>query len=233
MRSLLLISKWLSSKACASGLVLFVFVALTGCSSVNSMLGGNNAKDAMADIKYSSNPRGVVIDIHASKSLNSVSDAAHALTIAVIQGNNPKAVLKLSTNLEELDRLLSGGAVTDPAILSVDRYVVQPGAIDTIVLARRQEAQVVLLYAGYYNSPIAQRVRMLEVPVSVTESGILVKSYAAVPARMYMSLDLSEVMINDLKLLGSEPVVFLNPDNSTLQGDRPKPDPDSSQVIQL
>jgi hypothetical protein len=74
---------------------------------------------------------------------------------------------------------------------------------------------------------------MLEVPVSVTESGILVKSYAAVPARMYMSLDLSEVMINDLKLLGSEPVVFLNPDNSTLQGDRPKPDPDGGKVIQL
>ena len=216
-------------------LVSAVLVAggLTGCSSVNSMLGGNSAKDAMADLKYTADPRGLRMDIHASKNLNSVSGTPHTVALAVIQGNNPKAMLKLSTNAAELDQLLSGVPSTDPAILSVDRFVVQPGAIDSLVLARRQEAQVVLVYAGYYNSPVTQRTRMLEIPIFVGQSGIFVKTHTAAPAAMNMSLVLSEVMVEELSLLGPTPFVFPNPDNNMLKGGRPTVDPTDGKVLQL
>lgn len=207
--------------------------ALTGCSSVNSMLGGNSSKEALADLKYTADPRGLRLDIHAGKNLNSVSGTPHTVALAVIQGNNPKAILKLSTNAAELDQLLSGVPSIDPAILSVDRFVVQPGAIDTIVLARRQEAQVVLVYAGYYNSPVTQRARMLEVPIFVGESGIFVKTHTAAPAAMQMSLVLSEVMVEEFSLLGPTPFVFPNPDNSMLKGGRPTVDPTGDKVLQL
>jgi hypothetical protein len=206
---------------------------LPACSSVNSMLGGNTSKQALADIKYSADPRGLRMDIHASKSLNVVSGTPYALTIAVIQSNNPKAALKLANNAAELDQLLTGVPSTDPAILSVDRFVVQPGAIDTLVLARRQEAQVVLVYAGYYNSPVTQRVRMLEVPIFVDKSGVFVTTYAASPAVMNLSLVLSEVMVEELSLLGPSPFVFPNPDNNMLNGGRPTPDPAGDKVMQL
>lgn len=206
---------------------------LSGCSSINSMMGGNTAKQALAEIKYTADPRGVVMDIHASAMLNYVNGVPHTVALAVIQSNNPKAMLKLSSSVSDLDRLLNGVAPTDPAILSVDRFVVQPGAIDTIVLARRQEAQTVLVYAGYFNSPVSQRVRMLEVPVAVTSDGVFVTTYSAGPAAMHMSLDLSEVMIEDLKLMGPTPFVFPNPDNTTLQGGRPKLDPTGDKVMPL
>ena len=207
--------------------------ALAGCSSVNSMLGGNSSKEALADVKYSEDPRGLRMDIHAGKNLNSVSGTPHALALAVIQGNNPKAILKLSTNAAELDQLLSGVPSTDPAILSVDRFVVQPGAIDSIVLARRQEAQVVLVYAGYYNSPVTQRARMLEVPIFVNQSGVFVKTHSAAPVAMNVSLVLSEVMIEEFSLLGPTPFVFPNPDNNMLKGGRPTVDPTGDKVLQL
>ncbi len=212
---------------------LFLCWLLSGCSSVNSMLGGNSAKEAMADLKYTADPRGLRMDIHASKNLNSVGGTPHTVALAVIQGNNPKAILKLSTNAAELDQLLSGVPSSDPAIISVDRFVVQPGAIDTLVLARRQEAQVVLVYAGYYNSPVTQRARMLEVPIFVDQSGILVKTHTATPAAMYMSLVLSEVMIEELSLQGATPFVFPNPDNNMLKGGRPTVDPTDGKVLQL
>lgn len=208
-------------------------ILLSGCSSLNSMMGGNTAKEAVADIKYTADPRGVVIDIHASPKLNIVNGVPHTAAFAVIQGNNPKAMLKLSGSSTDLDRLLTGAPPTDPAILSVDRFVVQPGAIDTVVLARRQEAQVILVYVGYFNSPISQRVRMLEVPVTVTSDGVFVKTYSAGPASMHMSLDLSEVMIDDFKLMGPTPFIFPNPDNTTLQGGRPKLDPTGEKVMPL
>jgi hypothetical protein len=110
---------------------------------------------------------------------------------------------------------------------------VQPGAIDTLVLARRQEAQVVLVYAGYYNSPVTQRVRMLEVPIFVDKSGVFVTTYAASPAVMNLSLVLSEVMVEELSLLGPSPFVFPNPDNNMLNGGRPTPDPAGDKVMQL
>lgn len=207
--------------------------ALSGCSSVNSMLGGNSSKEALAEVKYTADPRGLRMDIQAGKNLNSVSGTPHTVALAVIQGNNPKAILKLSTNAAELDQLLSGVPSTDPAILSVDRFVVQPGAIDTIVLARRQEAQVVLVYAGYYNSPVTQRSRMLEVPIFVDQSGIFVKTHTAAPAAMQTSLVLSEVMIEEFSLLGPTPFVFPNPDNNMLKGGRPTIDPTGDKVLQL
>ncbi|MEY3629818.1 MAG: hypothetical protein RLY91_1584 [Pseudomonadota bacterium] len=225
-------SPWL--RLCARGMQCLAMLALLpACSSVNSMLGGNTSKQALADIKYSADPRGLRMDIHASKSLNVVSGTPYALTIAVIQSNNPKAALKLANNAAELDQLLTGVPSTDPAILSVDRFVVQPGAIDTLVLARRQEAQVVLVYAGYYNSPVTQRVRMLEVPIFVDKSGVFVTTYAASPAVMNLSLVLSEVMVEELSLLGPSPFVFPNPDNNMLNGGRPTPDPAGDKVMQL
>lgn len=225
-------SPWL--RLCARGVQCLVMLALLpACSSVNSMLGGNTSKQALADIKYSADPRGLRMDIHASKNLNVVSGTPYALTIAVIQSNNPKAALKLANSAAELDQLLTGVPATDPAILSVDRFVVQPGAIDTLVLARRQEAQVVLVYAGYYNSPVTQRVRMLEVPIFVDKSGVFVTTYAASPAVMNLSLVLSEVMIEELSLLGPSPFVFPNPDNNMLNGGRPTPDPAGDKVMQL
>ena len=225
-------SPWL--RLCARGMQCLAMLALLpACSSVNSMLGGNTSKQALADIKYSADPRGLRMDIHASKSLNVVSGTPYALTIAVIQSNNPKAALKLANNAAELDQLLTGVPSTDPAILSVDRFVVQPGAIDTLVLARRQEAQVVLVYAGYYNSPVTQRVRMLEVPIFVDKSGVFVTTYEASPAVMNLSLVLSEVMVEELSLLGPSPFVFPNPDNNMLNGGRPTPDPAGDKVMQL
>jgi hypothetical protein len=212
---------------------VFLTGMLSGCSSVNSVLGGNSSKDAMADLKYTGDPRGFRMDIHAGKNLNFVSGTPHTVALAVIQGNNPGAILKLSTNAAELDLLLTGVPSTNPAILSVDRFVVQPGAIDSIVLARRQEAQVVLVYAGYYNSPVTQRVRMLEVPIFVDQSGVFVKTYSATPAAMQTSLVLSEVMIETFKLLEPTPFVFPNPDNNMLNGGRPTIDPTGDKVLQL
>jgi hypothetical protein len=200
---------------------------------MNTMMGGNTAKEALADVKYTADPRGVIMDIHSTSSLNIYANSAHTVAIVVVQGNNPKALLKLSQSATDLDNLLSGQPPTDPAIVGVDRFIVQPLAADTVVMARRAEAQAVLVYAGYFNSTLVQRTRMIEVPVNVTSSGVMVTTYTASPLPMYLSLELGDLAIQSLTIMPGEKLIFPSGDNTTLQGGKINPDPASYKVMPL
>lgn len=204
-----------------------------GCSSMNTMMGGNTAKEALADVKYTADPRGVIMDIHSPQSLNIYANAAHTVAIVAIQGNNPKALLKLSQSATDLDNLLAGQPHTDPAIVGVDRFIVQPQAADTVVMARRQDAQAVLVYAGYFNSTLTQKTRMIEVPVNVSSTGVVVSTYTAVPLPMYLSLELGDLSIQSLTIMPGAQLLFPSGDNSTLQGGKINPDPASYKVMPL
>ena len=76
--------------------LLLLITVCTGCSSVNSMLGGNTAKEAITDVKYSADPRGVIMDVHSTQNLNGYDGLAHALAVVIVQATNPKALFKLA-----------------------------------------------------------------------------------------------------------------------------------------
>jgi hypothetical protein len=214
--------------------LLMMLSLCAGCSSVNSALGGNSEKDALAEAKYPADPRGVVMKVQSSRNLNLFSGLPHTVAIAVIQGNNPKAIRKLAQNAVELDNLLSGKPASDAAIVGVDRLIVQPGAADVTVMARRADAQVVLVYAGYYNATLEQRTRMIEVPINVSSKGIIVSTHTAKPIPMYLSLILDEANIQSLSIhTPGEKSVFPSGNDPELRGEKIQGDPDLLKVMPL
>ncbi len=215
-------------------LFLMSLLLCAGCSSVNSALGGNSEKDALAEAKYPSDPRGVVMKVQSSQNLNRYAGVPHTVAIAVIQGNNLKAIRKLTQNTVELDNLLSGKPASDPAIVGVDRLIVQPDAADTTVMARRADAQVVMVYAGYYNATLEQRTRMIEVPINVSSKGILVSTHTAKPLPMHLSLVLDETNIQSLAIsTPDEKAIYPSGNNPELQGERIQRDVNSLKVMPL
>jgi predicted component of type VI protein secretion system len=206
-------------------------LSVSACSTVNSALGGNSPKEAQANVKYEADPRGVQLRITSRERLNFQNGAPHALTIAIVQGVDPKGMLALAKNPAELNKLLSGAESSETGILSVDRFVIQPGGADVRVLPRRRDAQVVLVCAGYFNATLAQSVRVLEVPVAVVTSGLITKTHTATPAAMNITLTLAETMIEDFSLIkGDEQLSYPSGENPALRGSRPDTDPRSLKV---
>jgi predicted component of type VI protein secretion system len=201
-------------------------LSISACSTVNSALGGNSPKEAQANVKFEADPRGVQLRITSRERLNFQNGAPHALTIAIVQGVDPKGMLALAKNPAELNKLLSGAESAEIGIISVDRFVIQPGGADVRVLPRRRDAQVVLVCAGYFNATLAQSVRVLEVPVAVVTSGLITKTHTAAPAAMKIALTLAEAMIEDFSLIkGDEKLSYPSGENPELQGSRPDTDP--------
>lgn len=163
-------------------------------------------------------PKGLQVDINSSAGLNSKDGIPSSLALAFIQSNDIKALTKLMQNRVELNQMLLGEPVVNPQIISVDRFIVQASARDYVVMARRQDAKAVMVYAGYFNGPLEKSVRILEFPVVVPDSGLFSSKEPPRAGALYLFLNLADSMIDRLNLLGPDDVTFPDADDKALQG---------------
>ena len=217
-------------------LVLCITTGLLACSSLNTMVGGNTKKDALDSTNYSSDPNGIILSIQAPEKLNYVGNASHTLALAIVQLNSSKAALALAKSSVDLDALLAGVATSNAAVVAVDRYIIQPSAVDTITARRAQDSQVVVIYAAYFDSLLVKRVRVYEIPVKVSAKGWVAQTYSANPLPLNLSLNLGETEIIDLVLVKTsddDSGVSSKKENPTLQGAQPVANPVPSKVMGL
>ena len=213
-----------------TGILFLTAMMLLACAS-------NSKKDALKNASYTSDRNGITMQLEAPAKLNSVANVPHALALAVVQLNSSKAAVTLSKSSADLDKLLSGIPATDNAVLNVDRYVIQPSAVDKLTIERVQNAQVIVIYAGYFNALLDKRVRMYEVPVKISSEGWFSKTYSGGALPLNLSLSLGENSIVSLSIDKSDKddsdVVSPNKDNPALNGSQPPSNTEPSKVMGL
>jgi|GEM_PF-1279455 hypothetical protein len=211
-------------------LLVSLVILLSSCAS-------NSKKDALKNADYTSDRNGISLKLAAPARLNLVSNLPHTLALAVVQLNSSKAALALSKSSPDLDKLLSGIPPTDNAVLAVDRYVIQPSAADTLTIGRVKDAQVIVIYAGYFNALLDKRVRMYEIPVKISSTGWFKQTYSGSPLPLNLSMNLGETSIVDLSIIKSntddDETESPNKDNPTLNGAQPPSNSQPSKVMGL
>lgn len=212
------------------GLLVCVILLFTSCAS-------NTQKDAVKNANYTADRNGISVKLNASEKLNLSANTPHSLALSVVQLNSSKAALALSRSSSDLDSLLAGNPTSDSAVMAVDRYVIQPGAVDEITIGRVQDTQVLVIYAGFYDALLEKRVRLFEIPVKVTSKGWIRPTYSGSPLPLNLSLNLGQTSIMEASVIKSnsddEDAMTPNQDNPTLNGAQPPSNAQPSKVMAL
>lgn len=177
-------------------LLLLSLSLLSGCSWLNSSLGGNTMKDAKAEVEWPYAKEAILVDMVADIDLNFYSNQPHTLVLGVVQVADAKVFVDWLAKPEAvLKTLVSGKAATE--VLKFERYVVSPGKKTALKIDRVQEAKFVGFVAGYYQFNDLQAARLFKIPLNVRTSGIITTSYKAEPAVLALRLFLgSDRIVN-------------------------------------
>jgi predicted component of type VI protein secretion system len=186
-----MLKRWLNSI-----LLLLTLSLLSGCSWLNSSLGGNTTKDAKAEVEWPFAKEAVLVDLVADIDLNFYSNQPHTLVLGVVQVADAKVFVDWLAKPEAVIKtLVSGKAATE--VLKFERYVVSPGKKTTLKIDRVQEAKFVGFVAGYYQFNALQASRLFKIPLNIQTSGIVTTTYKAEPAVLALRLFLgSDRIVN-------------------------------------
>lgn len=186
-------------------------VLIAGCSSVNSMLGGNSEKDALKDMKWTYAEDGFQVEIQADPQLNEAGGQPHVLTLAVVQMDDPSAFEALTANAAAIRTLLL--AESPPkGTLSLQRLYIAPGEKRQLQLVRVENAKYLGLVAGYDHLESARSARLYRIGVQVASSGMIVKTRTAEPEPLKISLLLGPAGIQDSPSTTAQPVDPVKPE---------------------
>lgn len=130
----------------------------------------------------------------ADRSLNFYKGLQHALSLCVYQLKDPNAFNQLSADANGLTVLL-GCETFDPAVTSFRRITVQPGQELSVTLDRAQGTRYVGIAAGYYRLERERIVRLLDIPVAVKTTGMILRDQYAVAAPLNAELTLGPEQI--------------------------------------
>jgi type VI secretion system VasD/TssJ family lipoprotein len=175
-------------------------LSMAGCSTANSMLGGNTRKQALADISWDFAKDAVMIEITADPRMNQYRDESHTLLLGVYQMVDTAPFYKLIADPAALGKQLGSGK-SDEGFVQFVRYVVAPGQHSILLLDRAQKAKFIGITAGYYDLNADSAARMFEVPMSVQSEGMVTSTYKAAPAVLALRLDLgADGIVNAVRL---------------------------------
>jgi type VI secretion system VasD/TssJ family lipoprotein len=184
-------------------------ISLAGCAAVNSMVGGNTPKDALALTAWDFAESAVQIEILAEPNLNQYESEPHTLLLGVYQMEDPAAFQKLTADPMLLGKALESGKGSD-AFVRISRYVVSPGQQTKVALDRAQKAQFIGIVVGYYQMGPTNCARLFNVPIVMESKGLIGKAYTATPAKLALRLNLGSDRILNVQRIEYEPSLKTN-----------------------
>jgi type VI secretion system VasD/TssJ family lipoprotein len=176
------------------------FTLFAGCSAVNSTLGGNTEKEALAALEWSYGKEAIRLDLQADPKLNIFDGESHTLVIGLVQLEEPNAFTALLADSAAVGRLLESGRGL-PGMLVMDRYVVEPGRTRTLIFDRAQRTQYVGIVAGYYELDPLRNTRLFKMPIDIKSSGYVTTTRTATPAPLRLRLVLGAQRITAAEVL--------------------------------
>ncbi len=187
-------------------MVLMLFLA--GCSTANSLLGGNSRKEAVGEIAWGFAENAVLIQLEADARLNEFSGEAHTLVLGIYQMEDSAAFYKLAADSGLLAKALETGKGGDGFVNFV-RYVVRPGQRSIMTVDRAQKTKFVGLVAGYYQMDASKSARLFEIPLTVASEGLISTTWKAAPAVLALRLNLGPTGVVNAQRLNQD--VAVNP----------------------
>jgi len=181
-------------------LFILLLLMLVGCSSVNSMLGGNSQKEAKAEIDWAYAKEGIWLQLASDAQLNIYDNESHTLVLGIYQLSETQSFYKLLADKPQISKDLLTGQ-TGKQVVQFDRYVLAPGKATVLKLDRAQGAKFVGMIAGYYDFDAINAARLFRVPVNMQSSGMVTTTYKAEPAVLALRLVFGNNGINNAEVL--------------------------------
>ncbi|WP_175541729.1 type VI secretion system lipoprotein TssJ [Polaromonas sp. YR568] len=179
-------------------------MVLAGCSTANSLMGGNTRKEAVAEIAWDFARNAILVEVEADPKLNQYGGEAHTLVLGVYQMEDSAAFYKLIADAALVGKSLESGKGGE-GFVHFARYVVTPGQHSILQLDRAQKAKFVGIAAGYYQIEAAKSARLFEVPLTVESSGMVSTTYKAAPATLAVRLNLGPDELVNAQRLNRDP----------------------------
>ncbi|ANN76538.1 type VI secretion system lipoprotein TssJ [Bordetella flabilis] len=199
-------------------------VALSSCSSLNSMMGGNSETDALKAMKWTYAADGVQVAITADPQLNQSTGQPHTLALTVVQMEDPSVFAPYAANSARMSALLLADSPPQ-GLLSLDRIFVSPGENRTVTLPRVEKAKYVGLVTGYYHLDPIRSARLYQIGVEVDSSGIVVKTRNASPEPLKIDLRLGADGIQEAPGTRTPPVEPVRPKGGLVSTPLPQSSP--------
>lgn len=193
---------WWKAGACLAAAALVTVLA--GCSTANSLMGGNTRKEAVAEIAWDFARNAILVEVEADTRLNQYGGEAHTLVLGVYQMEDSAAFYKLIADAALVGKSLESGKGGE-GFVHFARYVVTPGQRSILSLDRAQKAKFVGIAAGYYQIEAARSARLFEVPLTVESEGMVSTTYKAAPALLAVRLNLGPDELVNAQRLNRDP----------------------------
>jgi len=159
------------------GLLLICFV---GCSS---------KKMPSSPPQFHFEQDAVRIHLEASPQLNVFDGTPHTLFMCIYELTDPNMFNTYLENPTGISDLLACNRF-DPSVVNFKRAIIQPGAIQEIVLDRAEGAHYVGIVAGYFLLSKEKAVRLFSIPILTETKGVINKTFLQKPGKLVVELTL-------------------------------------------
>lgn len=177
---------------------------MQGCAAVNSAMGGNDQKEAKAEVSWDYARGAIQIELVANADMNAYFNQAHTLVLGLFQIDDAKTFMQLVNDPKTLTQMLASGN-PGKEILQLDRYVVSPDKRTLLTLDRVQDAKYLGVVAGYYNFDAQGASRLFRIPLNIQKDGWVTTTYTARPSNLAIRLFLGRQRIVNAQSLTFDP----------------------------
>lgn len=185
-------------KVLSTTLLLFITSHLLGGCSSDQPNNKVSAKQQAVDQVAAPFAQGTItLNITTEPGLNSWNEIASSCTVLVIQAQKASSLNKLLSNPAQLKSLFNGAGAEDD-ILKVDSYAAMPGQRTTLHIDRSENTRKVAIVAGYYPFPKKQHMAIVGIPVTLTSTGWLTKTWSAQLSPLMLNVTLGGQSITQL-----------------------------------
>ena len=192
---------------------LRVAAICVACSSC-SMFGPSqrvSPKQAMAAPNAPFAEQAIVVQVRPDAQLNVALGQAHTLVLGVLQAPRTDTLSVLADQPARVEQALVS-AREAPGLLQITRFIIQPGQRCTARVDRVRGALAVGLALGYAQPGSGRRLRVFEVPVGLSSSGWVLRSYMASAQPLHIRL-----LLGPTEVLAAEAARAAGPDAPACQ----------------
>ena len=182
--------------------MLIVSLGVSGCGTLNSMVGGNSVQEANSKIVWNYEKESIVLLAEPQPTLNQVSGKSHTLAILIVQTNDVNQLVKINENENAIADLLE--RKLSSSVLAVNHFFLEPSCNKTFVADRAQNAKYVGVFAGYFDKPKEGFGKFYEIGTQVIKSGRVVKTYTVEPERLVLRIGFGSESITNSETLAAD-----------------------------
>lgn len=156
-------------------LCVVFFVLIAGCGGKQKPVNPTTVTTPASSpdqIKWTYQINAISFKLGVDKELNEFDGVPHSLLLCVYQLSELNKFNELAGNPAGLTKLYNCTSF-DPTVTQVKREFVQPGKNATLTLDRAEGTKFVGVAAGYYNLEGDGATRTWQIPMDVTETGML------------------------------------------------------------